>query len=136
VRASSSSLYIPALGLVFSAVVIGVLAPVYHLPMRVVGVVILVLLFAAILSILRRRSGTTAVPRPWLFLAVGGIFLIGGVLGLMRSVRENWEWAERLPLAVPVGLGLYLIWITSKLKKVTQQQQTGGSSNQNHASKS
>ncbi|MGC2263253.1 MAG: hypothetical protein WA611_09355, partial [Candidatus Acidiferrales bacterium] len=72
--------------------------------------------FLAIVSLNCRRLLKERETGLWLFLMIGLLFLGGGALGLTRSFQENWQWMDRLPLAVPLLLGVFTIWFTLKAR--------------------
>ena len=102
-----------ALVLGLSAVAVATVGVVSHLPTVAVAMVVGILLFAALVS--TRRSPASKKPaKQWMLLAVGVMFLVGGALGLVQSVQQNWHWSDRLPLAIPLALGTSAIWLVLK----------------------
>lgn len=109
------SRYIASLVLGVSAVAVATVGGVSHLPTLAVAVVAGVLVFAALLST-RRWPPSKSPAKLWLLLAVGVIFLVGGAVGVVRSVQQNWHWTDRLPLAVPLALGTSIVWLVLKFR--------------------
>jgi hypothetical protein len=111
-----SARYIPAVVLVFSAIAISVVGIISHLPTSSIVIMSLVVLFLAILSLRYWRPVGETGTQFWIFLAVGILFFLGGTVGLVRLLSKGWQWSEGLPLAVPLGLGLCVIWFTFKTR--------------------
>jgi hypothetical protein len=111
-----SARYIPAVVLAFSAIAISVVGIMSHLPTSAVVIVSLIVLFLAILSLRYWRPVGETGTQFWIFLAVGILFSLGGTVGLVRLLGTGWQWSEGLPLAVPLGLGLCVIWFTLKIR--------------------
>lgn len=113
---SSRARYIVASTLAFSAIVIALVGIASNLPTVPVLILSFILLFLAIVSLSCRRLLKERETGLWLFLMIGLLFLGGGALGLTRSFQENWQWMDRLPLAVPPLLGVFTIWFTLKAR--------------------
>jgi len=103
---------ITILAIFVPAVVIIVVGNVSGLPMGSVVAVSLTLVSIGILNLRRWRSVGRPSIRFWISLAVGVLFLLGGTVGIVRLLDSGWQWSEGLPLALPVLLGLCVIWLT------------------------
>ncbi len=110
-----SARYIPVVVLAFSAIAISVVGIMSHLPTGSVVVISLVVLFLAILSLRYWHPVGEIGTLFWIFLTVGILFFLGGTVGLVRLLGKGWQWTEGLPLVVPLGLGLCVIWFTFKI---------------------
>lgn len=112
--AKLSARHFSALTLILSAILVIVIGVKSQLSTGAVIAVSLIFLFFAILVLRNSRPVSRAGTKFWIIFIVGVLFLIGGAAGIVRSIQEDWRWAERFPLAVPFGLGLSIIWFCFK----------------------
>ena len=101
--------------LLFSSVVIVVVGAVSGLPLAWLIPISGALVLFAVLSLRRAKRGTgNGHAGPWVMLSTGAVFLFGGLFGAVQSVHENWHWVDRLPLLLPLSIGLCVIWLAFK----------------------
>lgn len=112
-----SARLITTLVLFIPAIAIIVVAKISDLPMGSAVAVSLMLVSIGILSLRPRRPFGRPPMRFWISLAVGALFFLGGAVGMVRLFERGWQWSEGLPLALPVALGLSVIWFTFKSQR-------------------
>lgn len=103
--------------LVLAAIVDVMIGLAFELPALAVGLMASVLVIAAVLSMRWLPWRREKVARRWEIFAVGALFLIGGFVGMIQSVQEGWPWIDRVPLLVPLSLGIYVIWFAFKARR-------------------
>lgn len=109
--------YIWAAVLAISAVAVSVAGTKARLPIGPIVAVSLVLLLLAAGSLRSQGHPRGTSRRFWVLLAVGGLFLVGGALGLIRSFLEHRGVAEVAPLGIPLALGLYITWFAFRTRQ-------------------
>ncbi len=53
----------------------------------------------------------------WAFLTMGSIFLLVSVLELVRTLQYGWKWIYVGPVAMPAGIGTFLILYAATLRR-------------------
>ena len=117
IAATNTARRIPSVAFGLSGIAVFVVGTLSHLPPPAVAVVSCTLIVLAALGWGRTIHAGRAGNSSRTILAVGTLLLLGGVDGLVRSFQENWQMSGRLPLAVPIVLGIILIWFAPKANR-------------------